>query len=106
MAKDNRLVKDLNGRIYSLRYTLADVEKIEHSTQMSIFDVLRTTPNISTMRNLIGFALYNDEGNKVSAERGVKLAGEIIQAEGSMLGCFNKAVEALADDCGFLFHEN
>ena len=95
---------ELESGIYELRYTMKNVELIEAAAGTSIINLIQGVPPLAALKSMLGFALYNEDGNKVSSKRGVELATEVIEKYG-MLGAFTQTIERISEDCGFLFRE-
>lgn len=93
---------EIEGRIYELRYDMKTIEQIENTLGTSIINLVRSIPSLYGLKTLIGMALYNEHGNKVSSKRGIEVAESLIQQNG--LGeCFNECIKKIDEDCAFLF---
>lgn len=96
---------EIDGKLYELKYNIRVIEQIESVTKQGIVAAIRQTEGVLSVTNLkvyFGFALHNDEGNKVSPEQGMKLAVDLMESEGFMK--VNQAVITAIDrDCPFLF---
>lgn len=88
--------------MYELKYDLKTVKLIEQSTGKTMVDLIQGVPQIQELEILVGFALYDDVGNKVTTKRGVELAEELVMANG-ILPLYTTVSERVVEDCGFLF---
>lgn len=99
---ENSAFLSSEGRIFELRYDMKSVEMIERATATSIVDLIRNVPSIFTLKQMLGFALYNEEGNKISSQTAIEIAEKII-VENGITECFTKAITKILEDCSFLF---
>ena len=93
---------EFEGHMYEFRYTLKSIEQIEAVTKSSIIDLAQSAPPITTMKHMLVFALYNEEGNRIGNKRGMEVAEGLIRQYG-LLKCFEESVTQIMEDCPFLF---
>lgn len=93
---------EIEGRIYELRYDMKTVEQLENATGISIVDMIQSVPTLTRLKMMIGMALWNEHGNKVSSKTGSEMAEKFIQERG-LLECFRECVNKISEDCAFLF---
>ena len=96
---------EIDGKTYELKYNIKTIEQIEAVTKEGIVSAIRKTEGVLSLTNLkiyFGFALFNEEGKRVSPQQGMDMAVKLMETEGFMK--VNEAVVTAIDrDCPFLF---
>ncbi len=101
--ENDKLIRlDKEGRVFELRYDLKAVEMIERATGISIVNLIQNPPSIFILKQMIGYALHNEEGNKVSNQTAIEISEKLI-IENGITECFTKAITRILEDCSFLF---
>lgn len=97
-------VKD---REYYIKYNIRTLEKIENILDNSMMSKLASNSgmlSIPDLKIIIGNAIFNDEGHKISPQQGMDMVMGLIEENGYL--AINKLVaDTLQKDLPFLFQE-
>lgn len=94
-----------NGNQYHLKYNLRRIGQIEEATGKGIMQALNESQNMLPISHLMiyaGYAMFNEDGNRVSIEQGLQIAEDSIVNDG-YAQVMTEVLLALDRDCPFLF---
>ena len=94
----------VGGRSYEVAYNQKRIELYEagHRPIMATFMSNGGAFSISELKSLMAYGLKLEGGAYINPKRGEEMASELI-AHNGYLAVFECVVEALQNDCGFLF---
>ncbi|HIT90555.1 MAG TPA: hypothetical protein IAC41_09080 [Candidatus Merdenecus merdavium] len=97
-----------NGQKFELKYSIKSLQKIENILGISMFNEIYSKNamfSITQLQIIIGYAVFNSEGNKISPEQGADIAMDLIENVG-----YKPVIEWVAnvmkEDLGFLFRQD
>lgn len=94
-----------NDKTYHLQYNLRRIGQIEDATGKGIMQALNESKSmlsISYLMIYVGYALFNEDGNRVSLEQGMEIAEHSIIEQG-YAQVMAEVLTCLERDCPFLF---
>lgn len=95
---------EANGSEYEIVFSIKRIEQYEasHRPVMASFAQNSGTFSIGELKGLLAYGMKKVDGGWVGPEQGMRMAGEIIEANGYM-AVHQTIIEALKRDCGFFF---
>lgn len=95
----------INGEHYELKYTIRTLEQIEAALGKGVMTTIRQAGaflGMVELKTLFGFALFSEDGKKISPKQGMQICEDLMIEEG-----YNKVNElvitTMGKDLPFLF---